>query len=376
MDLNEIRGEIDVVDKEIVGLFEKRMELASQVAEYKRSVGKPILDKERENQKIEALKAIASNEFNQIGIKELFTQIMSISRLYQYQLLANEDFTLEKSFQCLDKLPVDQNTKVCFQGVPGAYSEQALVQFFGEDVKRFHVTEFKDIMRAVQEGEADYGVLPIENSSAGTVGGIYELLMEYDNLTIVGQEIVKVEHALLGMEGTDLTTIERVYSHPQGLLQCSKFLNQYSWDQIEVPNTAMAAEKIQRDQDVKKAAIASERAAKLYNLQVIQSGINHNPNNATRFIILANQNIYQKDAGKISISFTLPHESGSLYKILAHFIFNNVNMNHIESRPLQNKQWEYRFFIDIDGNLNDSAVRNALHGIRKETTEFRIIGNY
>lgn len=376
MDLKEIRLKIDEVDKEIVDLFERRMELASHVAEYKRSVGKPILDKERETQKIQALQAMVCNDFNQIGIKELFTQIMSISRLYQYQLLANEDFTLEKSFTTVEKLPINEDTKVCFQGVPGAYSEQALVQFFGEDVRRFHVTEFKDIMKAVQEEDADYGILPIENSSAGTVGGIYELLMEYDNLTIVGQEIVKVEHALLGVEGTDLSTIERVYSHPQGLLQCASFLNQYDWDQIGVPNTAIAAEKIQNDKDVRKAAIASERCGTLYNLNVIQSCINQNPNNATRFIILANKNIYRKDAEKISISFTLPHESGSLYKILAHFIFNNVNMNHIESRPLQNKQWEYRFFVDIDGNLNDTAVRNALHGIRQETMEFRIIGNY
>lgn len=376
MDLNKIREQIDEVDTRIVALFEQRMELASQVAEYKRSVGKPILDKERENQKIQSLMKIASNEFNQIGIKELFTQIMSISRLYQYQLLANEDFTLEKGFQRLEKLPVSTGTRVCFQGVPGAYSEQALIQFFGKNVASFHVTEFRDIMKAVQEGEADYGVLPIENSSAGTVGGVYELLMEYDHLTIVGQEIVQVKHALLGTEGADLTTIRRVYSHPQGLLQCSGFLNQYPWDQIEMPNTAMAAEKIQQDKDVSEAAVASERAAEIYHLQVLKAGINHNPNNATRFIILANQNIYRKDARKISISFTLPHESGSLYKILAHFIFNNVNMTHIESRPLPDKQWEYRFFIDIDGNLHDSAVRNALHGIRQETTEFRIIGNY
>ncbi len=376
MDLKEIREDIDRVDREIVQLFEKRMELASKVAEYKRSVGKPILDKERENEKIQALMAIASNRFNEIGIKELFTQIMSISRLYQYQLLANEDFTLEKSFQRLDSLPVDATTKVCFQGVPGAFSEEALIRFFGENVERYHVTEFKDIMRAVQQEEADYGVLPIENSSAGTVGGIYELLMEYNNLTIVGQQIVKVSHALLGTEGTDLSTIERVYSHPQGLLQCAQFLSQYPWDQIELPNTAIAAEKVKRDQDVRKAAIASERAAEIYGLNVIRRAINHNPNNATRFIVLSNRNIYQKDARKISISFTLPHESGSLYKILAHFIFNNVNMNHIESRPLEHKQWEYRFFIDIDGNLNDTNVRNALHGIRQETAEFRIIGNY
>ncbi|MGN0242561.1 MAG: prephenate dehydratase [Lachnospiraceae bacterium] len=376
MDLTEIRKEIDGIDRQIVALFEERMKLSSKVAEYKRSVGKPIWDKQREKEKIETLVALTGDEFNQRGIEELFTQIMTISRLYQYQLLAGERQTEENSFQEVEQLPVHSGTRVYFQGVPGAYSEQALEQFFGSDVQRYHVETFKEIMEKVQSGEADYGILPIENSTAGTVGGIYELLMEYENLTIVGQEYVRVQHNLLGVPGSSLETIKKVYSHPQGLLQSAPYLESHAWEQVEVKNTAIAAQKVKTDNDITKAAVASRRAAELYGLDVLEEGINQSHRNETRFIVLANKRFFQRTADKISISFAIPHESGSLYNILAHFIFNGVNMNHIESRPLKGKQWEYRFFIDIDGNLTDSNVKNALHGIASEATEFRIIGNY
>lgn len=375
MDLQNIRVEIDKVDKEIVKLFEKRMELANEVANSKKGTGKPVYDKEREEYKLTELSKLANGEFNKKGVCELFSQIMTISRRYQYSLLSDSDQYIEKLYNRIDSLDINEDTKVVYQGVPGAYSEQACLQFFGNSVQSFNVKEFKDIMTTLSEGRADFGVLPIENSSAGTVAGIYELLLD-NSLTIVGEEYVKVNQALLGVKGAKLSDITSVYSHPQGLLQCTDYLDNAGWEQLSLANTALAAQKVHEDNDVHKAAIASERAAKLYDLDILNDNINNNKHNTTRFIILANKKVYVKDADKISISFVLPHSSGSLYNLIAHFIYNNLNMTKIESKPLKDKEWEYRFFIEFTGNLNDASVKNALTGIRGETKEFRIYGNF
>ena len=181
----------------------------------------------------------------------------------------------------------------------------------------------------------------------------------------------------MGLPGTKLSDIHTVYSHPQSLMQSARFLLEYpSWKQISMKNNAFAARKVQEDKDRGQAAIASEHAAKLYGLQVLEKGVNQSSSNSTRFIIVTNQKVFRKDAKKVSICFELPHESGSLYHMLSHFIYNNLNMNRIESRPIEERNWEYRFFIDFDGNLADSSVKNALRGLRDEARNLRILGNY
>lgn len=231
-------------------------------------------------------------------------------------------------------------------------------------------------MEAIQEGAADYAVLPIENSSAGIVADVYDLLMEYDNY-IVGEQVIRCEHALLGLEGTKLEEIKTVYSHPQALSQCSKFLEEHrEWKQIPVENTAVAVKKVMEEQDSTKAAIGSLFAAKCFGASVLKEHIYYNELNSTRFIIVSNQRVFREDAGKISICFELPHKSGSLYNMLSHFIYNNLNMSRIESRPIPGKNWEYRFFVDFEGNLADSGVKNALRGIQEEANYFKILGNY
>ncbi len=159
-------------------------------------------------------------------------------------------------------------------------------------------------------------------------------------------------------------------------MQSARFLNQYGWQQISMQNNAFAAKKVAADLDKTQAAIASEYAAKLYGLEVLKKGVNQSSTNSTRFIIVTNQKIFRRDAKKVSICFEVPHESGSLYHMLSHFIYNNLNMNRIESRPIEDRNWEYRFFIDFDGNLSDGAVRNALRGLREEAREMKILGNY
>ena len=249
-------------------------------------------------------------------------------------------------------------------------------QYFGDKITSFHVEHWRDAMEAIAEGAADYAVLPIENSTAGSVNDMYDLLVEFENY-IVGEQIIRCEHWLRGLENAEISDIRTVYSHQQGLSQCKSFLQEHrDWKQIPLENTAMAAKKVAEDGDVTQASISSAFAAKCFGLKVFKENIYSNKANSTRFIIVTNQRIYQKDAKKISICFETPHTSGSLYNILSHFIYNNLNMFGIQSRPITGHNREYRLFNDIEGNLNDSAVKNALRGIREEATNMKILGNY
>lgn len=373
-DLLILRDQIDAIDKQIVELYEKRVEVCKEVAEYKIETGKKVFDKVREAEKIEKVKSMASTEFNKHAVQELFEQIMSISRKMQYQLLAEHG--------CISKLPFiatgDLGTKqarVVFQGAEGAYSQAAMNQYFGKEIKSFHVDTFRDAMSAIEEGSADFAVLPIENSTAGIVNEIYDLLTEFENY-IVGEQIIKIEHCLMAVPGTKISDIKTVYSHPQSLMQSSNYLSKTGWQQISMKNNAFAAQKVKEDSLLNQAAIASETAAEIYGLEILEKGVNNLKENSTRFIIVTNQKIFKEDAKKISICFEVPNESGSLYHMLSHFIYNNLNMTKIESRPLEGRNWEYRFFIDFEGNLADSAVKNALRGLREEARNMKILGNY
>lgn len=372
-DLNDIRQDIDAVDRQIVELLEKRMALSLEVAKYKISTGKPIYDREREQQKLEKLGAMASTEFNAKSVQELFLQIMSVSRRYQYSIIGDRDHVIDKMFTPVKQLDISSDTKVAYAGVPGAFAEEAMITYFGEDISAVHVKEFFEVAKMVAEGQADYGVLPIENSTAGFVNGIYDLLDRYQ-LSIVGEQMIKINQCLLGLPGTDLSKVTTVFSHPQGLMQAREYLEDKDWRQVSMANTAMSARKVHEDGDMTQVAIASARAAKLYGLTVLNPQLNVSDTNTTRFVIVCNRHVYVEKANKVSISFALPHECGTLYNILAHFIFNNVNMTSIESIPLIGKQWEYCFFVDFEGNLGDDEVKNALKGIMAETEEFRILG--
>lgn len=231
-------------------------------------------------------------------------------------------------------------------------------------------------MEAIAEGSADFAVLPIENSTAGSVNDMYDLLVEFENY-IVGEQIIRCEHNLLGLPDAELSDIREVYSHPQALSQCKDFLRSHrEWKQVPMENTAAAAKKVRDDQDKTKAAISSAFAGECFGLKVLKKDIYDNEANSTRFIIVTNQRIFKWNANKISICFEVPHKSGSLYNILSHFIYNNLNMTKIESRPIVGRNWEYRFFLDFEGNLNDGAVKNALRGIREEAKNMKILGNY
>ena len=375
MDLMECRKQLDEIDAQIVDLFNRRMEITNAVALDKIRTGKKVLDRERENQKLTAVRALADGEFNKRGITELYQQIMSISRKKQYQMMQDEGAVRSVPFIPVDHL-ADENTRVVFQGAEGSYSEAAMKQFFGNGIKSFAVRTFRDAMVAIEEGAADYAVLPIENSTAGIVSENYDLLSAFEN-HIVGEQVIPIRHCLMGTEGTSEETIRRVYSHAQSLMQSERFLSEHpSWQQISMANNAFAAKKVAEDNDPAQAAIASEYAAELYGLKILREGINQSRTNSTRFIIVSNRKIYLKDAKKISLCLEVLHESGSLYRLLSHIIYNDLNMVKIESRPIEDRNWEYRFFIDFEGNLNDGAVRNALRGLRDEARSMKILGNY
>lgn len=374
MDLQTLREQIDGIDKQIVRLYEERMEICKNVAAHKIETGKKVFDRQRETEKLNGVKAMTHNEFNSHGIEELFEQIMSMSRKLQYQMLTEHGIQGQLPFIGMDSLNTNK-ARVVFQGAEGAYSQAAMMQYFGEDVNSFHVDTFRDAMSAIDEGRADFAILPIENSTAGIVNEIYDLLVEFENY-IVGEQIIKIEHCLLGVPGTSLNDIRTVYSHPQSLMQSARFLQDYGWQQISMQNNAFAAQKVSEEGIHSQAAIASEHAGKIYGLEVIRHHVNHAGNNSTRFIIVTNQKIFRREAQKISICFEVAHESGSLYHMLSHFIYNNLNMTRIESRPTPDRTWEYRFFIDFEGNLGDASVKNALRGLREEARNMKVLGNY
>ncbi|MDO4294132.1 MAG: prephenate dehydratase [Eubacteriales bacterium] len=374
MDLAVLREQIDDIDSQLVRLYEERMEVCRQVAEYKLQTGRKVFDRAREEEKLAKVRALTHNSFNGQGVTELFEQIMAMSRKLQYQLLTSRTSAGRLPFLPVDRLDT-RNARVVFQGAEGAYSQAAMVRFFGEEVDSVHVDSFRDAMGAIDEGSADFAVLPIENSTAGIVSEIYDLLVEYENY-IVGEQIIRIEHCLLGTPGAQLSDIRTVYSHPQSLMQSSRFLAEHGWQQVSMPNNAFAARKVAEEGRKDQAAVAGEYAGKVYGLSVLAKPVNNNSANSTRFIIVTNQKIFRRDAGKVSICFEVPHESGSLYHMLSHFIYNNLNMTKIESRPIEGRNWEYRFFVDFEGNLADSAVRNALCGLREEASNMKILGNY
>lgn len=373
IDLMQSREEIDKVDRKIVELFEYRMQLAKDVAEYKIQTGKRVFDKEREQEKLKTLKELAEDDFNRHGIQELFTQIMSMSRKLQYGLISEEGYGIP--FREINSLESKENKVICF-GVRGSYTEQAMEEYFGLNIKKTYASSFKKVMQAVKEGEADYGVLPIENTSTGGISDIYDLLVEFDNY-IIGEHVIKIDHALLGLPGASIEKLHNIYSHPQGLMQCSKYIEKHPhMNPVECISTADSAKKILEDGDLTQGAIASKQAAAYYGLEVLAEAVNHENTNSTRFIIITRDKKYIKDSNKISICFELLHESGTLYNMLSHFIYNNLNMTKIESRPIEGKIFEYRFFVDFEGSLHDAGVKNALYGIKEEAMSLKILGSY
>ncbi|MGL6175212.1 MAG: prephenate dehydratase [Cellulosilyticaceae bacterium] len=296
---------------------------------------------------------------------------VSLEKLYCQDITLLKE--IEKGFTNTEII----SPKVGYQGVEGSFSEEAAHNYFGEiEIPMARYDEFEDVFDAINKGEIDYGVLPIENSHTGEILDVYDLINQY-NLYIVGEEIVRVRHNLVGVKGTSLEGIKEVYSHPQAFAQSKKFLKMSKHlTCIPYANTAMASKYIAEMKDTSKAAISSQRAAKRYGLEIIVSEINTKNNNSTRFIVLSKNMKISSKCDKVSIVFTTKHTSGALYNVLSHFAYNGVNLLKIQSRPIQDKSWHYFFFVDLQGSLEDANMLIALGRLNVECEHFRILGNY
>ncbi len=376
-ELKQLRDEIDVIDRQIAALLQQRMGVTERVGQYKVRNNMQVLDESREQQVLAAKAGLSDDPAMQSALTTLFETIMSLSRKQQRKLVQENDEWydryLEDRAQTRTPLPTP---KVLYQGEQGAYTEEATVRFFGEDVQRDRVNTWDEIFLALKDGRADYGVLPIENNSTGSINQVYDLLARY-GAHIVGEQTVKVEHCLMAPKGATLDTITDVYSHQQGLLQCDDYVkNHPEWDSHTMLNTAIAAKAVAESGNITKAAIGSKRAAALYGLDILAENINFNAENYTRFVVVSPDMELREGANKISALFTLPHKSGTLHRIMTVFAVAGLNMMKLESRPVMGKSWEYLFFVDFSGNLSDSNMDGVIRELTQTASGFRVLGNY
>ena len=289
----------------------------------------------------------------------------------QIQLLLEEKMRIQEEVR--DIIP---DPDVVYQGEPGAYSEMAAQKFFGKNVKAKGLYQFEDTFRALKYGMADYAVLPIENSSTGAIRQVYDLLIQYE-CYMVGETTVTIEHNLMGLPGTKLEDIRTVYSHEQGLFQCENYLHDHpGWKTVAAADTAGSAKMVAELKDPSKAAICSALAAEIYGLEILAPSIQSNKLNTTRFVVVSPRMELRENRNKICLSFTVRHESGSLHQVLTIFANHDLNLVRIESRPIQKRNWEYMFFIELTGNLTDPGMEDIMNTVKSMTSEFRIFGNF
>ncbi len=358
-DLKDIRVEINEIDEQMGKLFDRRMQLAKDVAIYKQAHDLPIFDKTREEQILQnRMKDFPNRDGDFLEAVQTFYQtMMDLSKKSQAKW-------------------IDRPVKAGYYGVPGAFTHEAFNQIFGEEMPSLNYESFEGIFRALENKEIRYGVLPVENSLTGIINDVYDLLGRYD-FYIVKECTIPIQQNLLGVPGSKPEMIREVYSHPQGFAQSAEFLSGFpEWKLIPYFNTARSAAMVAEEKDPTKACIAGKSSAKLYGLEVLREGIQDHSQNFTRFVVIGTNMEAAADADKISLYFTLEHRPGSLFGALEEFSKQNLNLQRIESRPMKGKVWEYGFFVDIEGNLEDPKVVTALKGVREHCHSWKILGNY
>jgi prephenate dehydratase len=265
-------------------------------------------------------------------------------------------------------------TKAAFQGERGAFSEDAILSFFG-DVDPIPLKSFSEVFETVVKDKADYGVVPVENSQAGSINETYDLLLKYP-LTIFGEINVRVHHCLVVLPEINLSEVKVVYSHPQAIAQCQEFLNKLNVEIIPGYDTAGSAKRIREENVRSHAAIASKRAAQIYGLEILAENIETNPNNYTRFFVISKKKADRALKSKTSIVFSTKNMPGTLYNILGAFATRNINLLKLESRPSREKPWEYVFYVDFEGHEKDKICQEALAELKEKTSFLRILGSY
>lgn len=376
MELSDYRKEIDAVDEELVALFAKRMELSAGVAEWKREHGKRVLDSAREREKLMKLRELAPEGFEEYT-EALYTGIFELSRCYQSGILAGSNVLTEEIDRALRETPLmfPQKARVCCQGVEGAYSQIACERLFRQAEICF-VKGFEDVFAAIERGDCRYGIIPVENSTAGSVNQVYDLMVHH-NFRIVKSVRVKVDHNLLSKKTANLEDIRVIYSHPQAIAQCSAFLHSLSGVEVRpCANTAVAAKMVAESEGNDIAALSSRSCIELYNLKALCSSIQDQGANFTRFICISKEPEIYPGADRSSLMAVLPHKPGALYRVLARMNTLGINLNKLESRPIPERNFEFRFYFDLDASVYSEAFRQLMQQLPEMCEEFAYLGSY
>lgn len=370
-DLNEIRQEINQIDEKLIKLFKQRMDCAKEVGNYKKLNDIPVLNQNRENEILDAV-AEKGGEYG-ASARLLYSNIMELSRALQHNIVGSGQELKKVIANAEADLPMSE-IKVAYQGIKGANGYEATLRLFPKGEPISYKT-FEDVFEAVANDEVSYGVLPVENSTAGSVSAVYDLILKH-RFYIVGAFDLKIDYCLAGLKQSELGDIEKVWTHPQSISQCENYIGKKDFEATPMSNTAVAARAVAKEKRLNVAAICSYKAAEEYGLKVLDNHIQDNDSNTTRFIVISKKLYIPENADKISLCFSLPHISGSLYSVLCRFNSLGFNLTKIESRPIEGSQFEYLFYLDFTGNVHSENATNLICQLSAEMPNFSFLGNY
>jgi len=376
MDIKDLRSQIDSIDSQLVALFCQRMGLSAQIAEYKKANKLPIYVPARER---EILKEVAEKSGSDLGnyTEGLYSMIFELSRSYQSKLGDTPSPLYQKITQAIENTEklFPQAPIVACQGVEGAYSQIACEKIFKHPFIMYF-KNFEGVFNAIEQGLCQYGILPIENSTAGSVNSVYDLMIKH-NFSIVRTFRLKVDHNLLVKPGASLDSIKEIYSHEQALNQCSGYLSTLKGVKITpVENTAVAAQMVASSGRTDVAAISSRSCAELYGLNCIVHSIQNQGNNYTRFICISKNLEIYPGSDKTSIMMVLNHKPGALYKVLARLYVLGINVTKLESRPLPDRDFEFMFYFDLDTSIYSEEFVQLMCELEDLCEEFKYLGSY
>ncbi len=351
MPTDDLRRKIDALDEQLVRLLAERVEVSRLIGREKEKLGLPVLDAAREQRVLDHVCARATAQ----GLDG-----QDAVRIYE---------------RIMDATKAVQHTTVAFQGEPGAFSEEAALVFFGRSVTAIPCESVDEVFRSVAGDRTRFGIVPVENSSEGSISRVYDLFLEHD-VRVCGETALRIVHCLISAPGVSMVQVRRVFSHPQALGQCRSFLSHLGCELIPTYDTAGSV-KMLRDRNLNDAAaVAGARAAELYGMHVIASGIEDSRNNYTRFFILSKRDVPPSGEDKTSIVFSVKHEPGALYEALRVLAERRLNLTKIESRPTRQKPWEYNFYLDFEGHHKDARFAEALAQMAPHCLFLRILGSY
>lgn len=376
MDLNDYRKQIDDIDRQLLALFGQRMEVAAAIAAYKKEHNLPVLDGKREREKLLDVAAKTPDDLKDYAVS-LYSLLFELSRSHQTRMLGTNTALTEQIARAIENTPklFPGSAAVACQGVEGAYSQLACDRLF-KLPNVFYFSNFEAVFSAIEKGLCQYGVIPVENSTAGSVNAVYDLMMRHD-FRIVRSLRLKVDHNLLANPGAKLSDIREICSHEQAIAQCSAFLQEHpEITVVRCENTAAAAKRVAQSGRKDVAALSSRSCAELYGLTCLASNIQDQGNNFTRFICISKNLEIYPGADRTSLMMVLPHRPGSLYKVLSRFYALGINLNKLESRPMPERNFEFMFYFDLETSVYTPQFQQLMAELPSLCEEFSYLGSY